>query len=127
MATQVTASYGELAVSFLVDQDDRPAHVALFSAPLRLSEDELTAALYLGMGGEDAATLNDRDAVREIVTDSVVNAGMVEVDSARHRSAGLQRGTVEYEMWQACRAAVGLAFAAALVPAQRRELVGVTR
>jgi hypothetical protein len=133
MATTATAHFGPMAVQFQTAQYEPEPRTVAFAAPVRVSEEELVAAVFrcaeVGLAAEDLA---DLDYVRELVSDQFVNGGLDEINEARVRAGNLTPGSWWHGYLQEIRQAVRLAFAPVLTrptnpPAPRRELAGVTR
>lgn len=134
-----TAQFGRVAVEFVNDQYEASATgegVAFSLAPVRVSEEQLWAALWhIAAQGTEAEELEDGEYVRELVTEVIVNAGWATVNTALCELRNLtDRDGDRYEWAQEMRDYVRAAFADALTApaprqrackAARRELAGV--
>lgn len=132
-----TALFGQLAAEFVTAQYDGGPRTIAFTAPLRVGEDDLVAALWrhaaVGMAADE---LEDLDAVRELVADQLVNGGLDAVAESLIELSKLRPGTEEYAWLQEVRQFVRGAFTAELgapeparLPVQssrQARLVGVT-
>ncbi|NIJ09896.1 hypothetical protein FHU38_000240 [Saccharomonospora amisosensis] len=115
-----TARFGPQTVRVQAAQYDGGPRTVAFSAPLRLSEDDMVAALFRAAEiGLEADELDDLEFVREMVADQVINAGLDQINEAYARMCALEPGTVMHEFTNAMRQAVRRAFAPALVPTPR--------
>lgn len=134
MVPTTTANFGPVAVQVETSQyGDEPRTVA-FTAPVRLSEEEMVAALFRWAEvGLTLDELDDLDYVREMVAGQVLNAGLDAISDAVVRVATLPRDSEWFAFLPALRAAVRRAFADVLdTPApepvaRRRQLAGATR
>ena len=114
MASVSTAHFAGLAVDYRAEIDEPGTAAVWFVAPVCVDEDMLTAALYRDMVCDDPEELTDPEAVREIVANELVNAGLAELTDTLRASTAFRAGDESDQLWQRCRAAVR---AAILTPA----------
>lgn len=112
-AVRTTARFGSLAVGVQTSQYGDVSRTIAFSVPIRFSEGDLVAALWMHARSLTSAELADVDSVRELVADAIVNGGLDEIDQAREQLSGLAPGTAEHawslEIVDAVRRAFALA------------------
>jgi hypothetical protein len=123
---RVMAQCGPVAVAFEGSLYGPTERTIEFVAPVRLGEVDLVAALWrCTPEGLSADELANPQVVRELVVDTIVNAGLDEVDEARAQVADVVPGTGEHAWLQQLQAAVRRAFAPVLSAPAGRALVGV--
>ncbi|MEU0508827.1 MULTISPECIES: hypothetical protein [Amycolatopsis] len=112
MVPTTTATFGQMAVQVQTSQYGEQPRTTAFSAPLRLSEEEMVGALFrCAEVGLTADELDDLEYVRECVAGQVINAGLDEINEACARMANLTPDSEWADFVPELRTAVRRAFA----------------
>ncbi|WP_018684744.1 hypothetical protein [Actinokineospora enzanensis] len=119
----INARFGSVGARSEAPLGGNLARSVAFSAAVRLAEEELVAAVWDALcNGWTVADFTGPAVTRELVTDRVINEGLIEVNSCALKMAWVRESSAEFVWVREARRLVLEAFGPALPPARRVAL-----